>query len=91
MLPSSVLCREQETIHKAIATTAPLPNVRLIAETAAAAWAHEAIAADRREARQARLEATRAGLMLQEPAAASPPDRNLGENTEGGASSQHGI
>lgn len=45
-----------------IAATAPLANVRLIAETAAAAWAHEAMNADRREARQARLQTIRVAL-----------------------------
>lgn len=54
-----------------IAATAPLANVRLIAETAAAAWAHEAMNADRREARQARLQAIRVALEPRQAVVAS--------------------
>lgn len=72
MLPSSNLCREQEAIQKELAIITPLANVRIIAETAAKAWAHEALAADRREARQMRVQAARAYLLLHEKMSAAP-------------------
>lgn len=88
MLPSSVLCRAQEAIQRQAARTAPLANVRLIAETAASAWAHEALAADRREARQARVMAINLG---QGQAAAQPLDRDLSENPDRGAASSQRV
>lgn len=81
MVPSSALCREQEAIQRQAARTAPLANVRLIAETAARAWAHEAVAADRREARQARVAAIN---LRQRQAAAGSLDRDLSENPDRG-------
>lgn len=84
MLPSSNLCRAQEAIQRQVAITTPLANVRLIAETAAEAWAHEALAADRREARQARLQAVRANLMLVQKAATEPSDSIFSENPDRG-------
>lgn len=84
MVPSSALCREQEAIQRQAARTAPLANVRLIAETAARAWAHEAVAADRREARVARVAAMN---LRQRQAAAGPPERDLSENPDRGTAS----
>lgn len=55
MFPSASLCREQEAIQRQRAATAPLENVRLVAERAAAAWSLEAKAADDREARHKRV------------------------------------
>ena len=55
MIPSSVLCRTQEDLHRRRAADTPLENVRLVANNAAAAWAKEAIAAEHREKRQTRV------------------------------------
>ena len=52
MEPSSATCRAQEALHRSRAATAALPNIRLSSERAAAAWANEAIYADRREERR---------------------------------------
>jgi hypothetical protein len=57
MIPSSALCRTQEDLHRRRAADTPLDNVRLVANNAAAAWAKEAIAAERREERQTRVRA----------------------------------
>ena len=57
MYPSSTLCRTQEEFHRARAASTPLDNVRAIAEGAAAAWGHEAAAAEKREARGLRTRA----------------------------------
>jgi hypothetical protein len=55
MIPSSVLCRTQEDLHRRRAADTSLENVRLVANNAAAAWAKEAIAAEHREKRQTRV------------------------------------
>jgi hypothetical protein len=55
MIPSSVLCRTQEDLHRRRAADTSLENVRLVANNAAAAWAKEAIAAEHRERRQTRV------------------------------------
>ena len=52
MYPSSTLCRAQEAHQKSIAEAATLENVRAVALRAAAVWGHEAIAAEKREARR---------------------------------------
>lgn len=52
MVPSSALCRAQESLHLRRATDTQLDNVRLVATEAAAAWAKEAVAAERREGRK---------------------------------------
>lgn len=57
MQPSSILCRTQEAFHRDRAEAAPLENVRVIATSAAAAWAMEAKLAERREARVIRTRA----------------------------------
>jgi hypothetical protein len=57
MVPSSTLCRAQETLHRHRAANTTLENVRLVATSAAAAWAKEATAAESREARQLRAHA----------------------------------
>jgi hypothetical protein len=57
MVPSSILCRAQESLHLRRAADTALENVRRIATDAAAAWAKEAIAAERREERQVRVHA----------------------------------
>ncbi len=63
---SSELCRAQEAIHRDRAANTGLDNVRIISETAAVAWAREAVAAEKREARRARVEAIAAIAKLQQ-------------------------
>ena len=55
MVPSSVLCRTQEILHRRRAADTLLENVRVIATTAAVAWGHEAVAAERRERRKEKV------------------------------------
>ena len=57
MQPSSTLCRAQEAFHRDRAEATSLENVRAIATSAAAAWAMEAMQAERREARGIRTRA----------------------------------
>lgn len=52
MYPSSALCRTQEGLQRDRALNTPLPNVRRIAERAAAAWGVEGRLAEKREQRQ---------------------------------------
>jgi hypothetical protein len=47
-VPSAVL-RRQEAVHREVAATTTLPNVRTVALAAAAAWAREAEEAERLE------------------------------------------
>lgn len=52
MTLSAGLCRIQEAFQRRRAETAPLGNVRTIAEKAAAAWAAEAVLAQERDRRR---------------------------------------
>jgi len=52
MVPSSALCRAQESLHRRRATDTRLENVRIVETTAAMAWSREAEVAERRERRQ---------------------------------------
>jgi hypothetical protein len=45
------MCRAQQAFHHDRSAAAQLDNVRIVAAQAAAAWGHEAVAAERREAR----------------------------------------
>lgn len=54
MQPSSIFCRAREAHHQSLAHAATLDNVRLVANTAAAAWAKEGMAAVLRENRKLR-------------------------------------
>ncbi len=84
MQPSSTFCRAQEAHQHALATGAALMNVRGIATLAAAAWAKEAHAAEKREERKARRQshaAAGAELYLMPPA---PEDRSFSENPDRG-------
>lgn len=74
MQPSSILCRIQEAQQRDRAAGTTLANVRRVAEAAAAAWAHEALAADRREERLARPHATAEAAPKCEPAERRAPD-----------------
>lgn len=85
MYPSSTLCRTQEAFHRARADSATLVNVRTVAESAAAAWGHEALAAEKREARGARTRAIADLLAVQKlEAAEEAAERALGEAPEHG-------
>lgn len=76
MQPSSNFCRTQEARQHALAAGADLANVRTVALLAAAAWAKEAVSADRREERtRARLAETH--LMLAERDFSENPDRGF--------------
>lgn len=85
MYPSSTLCRSQQEFHQARAANTTLANVRTISEDAAAAWAVEAVAAEKREARGVRTRAVAdliAGQKLQ--AAEEERARGLSENPDRG-------
>ena len=65
MQPSVTMCRAQEAHQRSLAANAVLPNVRAIATLAAAAWAKEAAAAEKREARTTRTKQIRMeGIVL---------------------------
>lgn len=57
MVPSSTLCRTQESLHLRRAEETQLENVRLIATSAALAWGKEAVTAEWREGRRLRASA----------------------------------
>ena len=84
MYPSSTLCRTQEEFHRARAASETLVNVRVLAQSAAAAWGLEAIAAERREARGARTRATAELLVAQKLEAAAEAERGFSENPDRG-------
>ncbi|MBB3910552.1 hypothetical protein [Sphingomonas desiccabilis] len=75
-------CRTQEARQLAIAAAAPLENSRQIANIAAAAWAEEATAAERADARRLKSAASR-GPMLPS-ALPNAEDRSLSENPDRG-------
>jgi len=84
MEPSLILCRAQEARQRALAgAAATLENGKLIANLAAAAWAKEGAAAERRENRKLR---TRAFLEAGRTQDESPSveDRSLSENPDRG-------
>lgn len=58
MYASSAICRIQQSYHADRAANAILENVRIIARKAALAWEREALAAERREERQERIQVT---------------------------------
>lgn len=80
MANTSAFCLAQEALHRDRAVVADLENVRIIATSAAAAWAREALVALRREAKLGRED--------QLPAAASPSeeeeDLSFSENPDRG-------
>jgi hypothetical protein len=81
MQPTSIFCRAQEARQHALATGTGLLNVRGIATLAAAAWAKEAVAAEKREERVDRKQrASRAGMLCAEPLLQE--DRSLSENPD---------
>jgi hypothetical protein len=85
MQPSSSFCRTQEARQHALATGSDLANVRGVATLAAAAWAKQAVAAEKREERLLRRRETDAvapGLFL-----TAGPDRDFSENPDRGFAS----
>lgn len=84
MYPSSTLCRTQEEFHRARAAATTLDNVRAIATTAAAAWGHEAAAAEKREARGLRTRAIAELMAVQKLEAAADAERQFSENPDRG-------
>jgi len=82
MTPSAKLCRIQEAFQRRRAENAPLGNVRIIAQKAAAAWGVEAVFAEerdrRRDSRIVRAEADRQRL------AHERLDRDVSENPDRG-------
>lgn len=84
---TSTFCRAQEAFQRERAAGAVLDNVRVISSRAAEAWASEALAADRREARRERLRMIACIAALE----AERPDREDAEQNEnpdrGGANS----
>lgn len=84
MIPSSILCRTQEDLHRQRAASTTLENVRLLSISAAAAWAKEALAAESREARQLRArDAANAGTAAKSAPAACE-DLSPSENPDRG-------
>lgn len=84
MYPSSTLCRTQEEFHREKAASTTLENVRVIATNAAAAWGHEAAAAEKREARGARTRALAELIAADKAAASEARDRGFSENPDRG-------
>jgi len=84
MVPSADLCRIQEAFERRRAESAPLGNVRTIAQKAAAAWAAEALYAEGRERRQAQVRAVRADQIENERAACEQLDLGSSENPDRG-------
>ena len=78
----SVLCRAQEAHQRDRANTTLLENVRIVAERAAKAWALEAIAAERREARTARTRAIAEIELLHKQRSHEDEDKLFSENPD---------
>ena len=79
---SLAFCRTQEARQLTIAAAAPLANSRRIANIAAIAWAKEAIAAERADARRLKSAALRQSTL---PCVLpSAEDRGLSENPDRG-------
>lgn len=87
MYPSAALCRAQEALQLDRAITAQLPNVRTIARRAAAAWAIEAISADKRERRKEKTRLASASLAGEKQAPLRENDLSFSENPDRGLAS----
>lgn len=83
MKPTAITCRAQQAHQLSLAAGALLPNVRNIANIAAAAWGKEALAADKRDLRTAQRHQEAAsvslGLHLELP---NENDRRFSENPD---------
>lgn len=89
MALSADLCRAQEALHRARAATTLLMNVRTIAESAAAAWATEALCADKRDERE-RGRSLRASAKAKAQRSREDHGRSRSENPDRGHSAQAG-
>lgn len=83
MAKTSAFCLAQEALQRDRAAVADLDNVRIIARSAAAAWAREAVVALRREAKLGREDGLPAPASLSEDA----EDAWLSENPDRGRAS----
>jgi len=81
MNPTLAICRTQEARQRALAADAALTNVKGVAMLAAAAWAKEAIIAERREQRRARRdqELLYAPPLLEDRIFSENPDRGFAD------------
>ncbi|APL93475.1 hypothetical protein AI27_11660 [Sphingomonas sp. BHC-A] len=81
MTHTSAFCRAQEAFHRDRAAVANLDNVRIVATSAAAAWAREAVVALRREGKLGQEDQLPAAASLSEEeedaAFSENPDRGL--------------
>jgi len=90
MYPSADLCRVQEAFQRRRAESAPLGNVRTIAQKAAAAWAAQALFAEGREQRQGQLRQVRADQFARERSACEQLDLASSENPDRGGAVRSG-
>jgi hypothetical protein len=83
MKPTAATCRAQQAHQLVLASNTALPNVRNIATVAAAAWAREALAADKRDERATcrKQDAADVVLRLELP---GHQDRGFSENPDRG-------
>jgi hypothetical protein len=91
MQPSADLCRIQEAFQRRRAESTPLGNVRSIAEKAAAAWGVEAILAEGREERQARVRLFREDELDRKRLAQEQLDQGISENPDRGCADAVGV
>lgn len=87
MYPSSSLCRAEEARQRDRAAGAQLENVRAIATKASLAWGLEAVAAERREARNHKVRTVANLAMLEKQEVRDARDRLLSENPDRGLKS----
>ncbi|MBC7987702.1 MAG: hypothetical protein H7X93_13695 [Sphingomonadaceae bacterium] len=80
MYPSSELCRAQQALQLDRAAASDLANIRDVAVGAAAAWAREAVSAEKREKRRALCGEHRATDAL----AKEQTERAISENPDRG-------
>lgn len=80
MQPTAFTCRAQEARQRQLATDTLLPNVRDVAFIAAAAWQKEALAAEKREAREIATRSQRIAARFHRPS----EDHALSENPDRG-------
>jgi hypothetical protein len=90
MRPSSILCRAQEARQYALAAGSTLPNVRSVANLAAAAWAKEAVLAEGHEQRTLRRQAMDA-LAMPHVEQLREEDHFHSENPDRGFADRHLI
>ncbi|MET0310232.1 MAG: hypothetical protein ABW023_16120 [Sphingomonas sp.] len=81
---SSVLCRAQESRQNALAAGTTLSNVKSVATLAAAAWAKEALAAEKREQRLTRRQSMAEPAPELHSAMPRPQDPPFSENPDQG-------